>query len=430
MKAPLKFAIAISAITAIMVATPAFADSADGDIPAPAAAPISDQTFTSGPPVTITSAPKVEILPMVDAINRGVAYAATRGVLQYVSVRDRATGALIASSNGADKQVASESVFKVFVAAYQLRRYGGESKTPRSILNSMKGMIQLSENAPASRYFTVSTLPSIAKAYGLKNTANAAGSPGYWGAARITANDMTKFMYEAENDPQVGPWLIRTMGGTTSRSDGNFNQGFGVNALPGPVGTKQGWGDDGFTPGYPIAINSVGYTPDYYIAILQAARHSAAGNAYAVASAASTYTARLINSALFELCTDFYDVGAHHVHCNNIAWLAEEGITRPTNNYYRPNQPVTRGSMTAFLFRLAHPGKKQPACSAAPFPDVPKSHEFCGYIAWAQEERIAFGYADGAYRPDNTVTRGGDDRLSGPTSESITHHPRMQKTSI
>ena len=52
---------------------------------------------------------------------------------------------------------------------------------------------------------------------------------------------------------------------------------------------------------------------------------------------------------------DFDDVPADHVFAEDIAWLAESGITRgcnpPDNTHFCPNDNVTRGQMAAFLVR-------------------------------------------------------------------------------
>lgn len=53
----------------------------------------------------------------------------------------------------------------------------------------------------------------------------------------------------------------------------------------------------------------------------------------------------------------FGDVPSDHVFHDDIAWLADQGITRgcnpPTNDEFCPDDPVTRGQMAAFMHRLA-----------------------------------------------------------------------------
>ena len=58
----------------------------------------------------------------------------------------------------------------------------------------------------------------------------------------------------------------------------------------------------------------------------------------------------------------FDDVPTSHRFYADIEWLAEEGLTRPSDNpstpdvdeskLFRPNEPVTRGQLAAFLHRL------------------------------------------------------------------------------
>jgi hypothetical protein len=105
-------------------------------------------------------------------------------------------------------------------------------------------------------------------------------------------------------------------------------------------------------------------------------------------------------------CNPYPDVDSSNPHCDNIAWLRAVGITKPADGLYHPLASVTRGSMAAFLFRLVKSAAPAPTCTSRPFPDVPVSSTFCGYIAWAKDNHIAYGYPNGSYGPDNAVTRG------------------------
>lgn len=62
-------------------------------------------------------------------------------------------------------------------------------------------------------------------------------------------------------------------------------------------------------------------------------------------------------SVAFAAGTQFRDVPPDHVFAQDIAWMAEEGITRgcnpPANDMFCPEEPVTRGQMAAFMHRLA-----------------------------------------------------------------------------
>ncbi len=105
-------------------------------------------------------------------------------------------------------------------------------------------------------------------------------------------------------------------------------------------------------------------------------------------------------------CHPFPDVLPTNQHCANISWLKGQNITKPADGLYHPLNGVNRGAMAAFLFRLTHPGTAQPACTSKPFSDVPVDSLFCGYIQWAKDNHIAYGYGDGSYGPDRDVTRG------------------------
>ncbi len=210
--------------------------------------------------------------PTVRATEAAVATASSKGVFSFVSVVDRYDGAVLARTSNADTQVASESIMKLFLAAYYLKSYGGYNATPQRIRDQLAFIIQYSDNATTSALFTSSAIPTVAAWYGLPNTTNAHGNPGYWGAARITAADMARFLYEAGRDPQVGPWLLPTMAGTAAHGSGpdrNWNQAYGLNALQGEHGSKQGWGCDSYWTQPSCAIHSVGFTDKYYVAILQ-----------------------------------------------------------------------------------------------------------------------------------------------------------------
>src|SRR5690606_8757695 len=55
--------------------------------------------------------------------------------------------------------------------------------------------------------------------------------------------------------------------------------------------------------------------------------------------------------------SSFEDVPDDHVFSQDIAWLAENGITKgcnpPDNTRFCPDDPVTRGQMAAFMHRFA-----------------------------------------------------------------------------
>ena len=207
-----------------------------------------------------------------EAVSAAAAAAAGRSVTSLISVVDRQSGAVLARTGNADSQVASESIMKLLLASYYLVLYGGYQQTPDSVKTRLSYMLRYSDDGTASSLFTDSAIPTIAARYGMTNTSNATDRAGHWGAARITAADMTTFLYRATQDDQVGPWLLPVMARTErtgSGADAGFNQFFGLNAIGGDHGSKQGWGCDSFWTSPTCAIHSVGYTDTAFVAILQ-----------------------------------------------------------------------------------------------------------------------------------------------------------------
>ena len=143
------------------------------------------------------------------AVTTAAASAAGHGVTQYLSVVDRATGAVVAETPNSHQQVGSESIMKLFLAAYYILLYGGYTATPASVLSRLSYMLRYSDDDTASSLFTSSAIPTVTARYGLSATTNATDRPGHWGAARITAHDMTQFLYRASRDAEVGPGSSR-----------------------------------------------------------------------------------------------------------------------------------------------------------------------------------------------------------------------------
>ncbi|MCT9625611.1 S-layer homology domain-containing protein [Pseudarthrobacter equi] len=89
----------------------------------------------------------------------------------------------------------------------------------------------------------------------------------------------------------------------------------------------------------------------------------------------------------------------------DIGWMKDRGIsTGYTDGTYRPAESVSREAMAAFVYRLAgKPSYTAPARS--PFADVPTNHLFYKEISWMRASGLSTGWADGTYRPSDTVSR-------------------------
>ncbi|WP_153503455.1 hypothetical protein [Cumulibacter manganitolerans] len=226
------------------------------------------------------------------AISSGVSSAASKGITQYVAVIDRATGQLVGSTANCHTPVASESLFKLFEAAYYLRAYGGS--LPAGLSNELRYMIAYSDDAIASKYWRADITGNIASVYGLSNTYNNPSRPGYWGATRVSACDMATFMWRMSNDPLVAGWLMDAMRGSTTYGSDGFNQYFGWNTLDGDHGAKQGWGNDSSWTGGP-AIHSVGFSDKLLGAVLSTGPDNSA--TFAAMRDASTFTTKQVVAA-------------------------------------------------------------------------------------------------------------------------------------
>jgi hypothetical protein len=219
--------------------------------------------------------------------NLGSANAASQQVEQSIALVDRATGELVAGY-AADEVFNTESILKLFTAAYYLVEFDGAPDA--DLEGELRTMIAISDNGIQSALWQWDIVPTIAERYGLTDTRNGPNSSSQsWGSDRTTANDQALFLYRMSQDPMVGPKLMAWMTATEPTGADGFNQEFGFNALTGDHGSKQGWSDPGWSP---ANLHSVGWTAGYFAAILQ----NSPSATYATMRATSTATAQLIAS--------------------------------------------------------------------------------------------------------------------------------------
>ena len=128
-----------------------------------------------------------------------------------------------------------------------------------------------------------------------------------------------------------------------------------------------------------------------------------------VTASASGYTSSAKQSASTTL--RFTDVGSSHLFYSSICWVANNRITTGSNaagTKYAPANAVNRGSMAAFLYRLAGSPKWTPPAKS-PFVDVKTNHKFYSAITWLYAQRITVGVSIKGklyYQPSNPVNRG------------------------
>ena len=77
-----------------------------------------------------------------------------------------------------------------------------------------------------------------------------------------------------------------------------------------------------------------------------------------------------------------------------------------TDGSFNPSATLTRGAAAKIICNLILGPTTASAlvADAAPYSDVPTNHTFAGYIAYCQKEGIISGYADGTFKPANSLT--------------------------
>ena len=100
----------------------------------------------------------------------------------------------------------------------------------------------------------------------------------------------------------------------------------------------------------------------------------------------------------------FYDVPNGAYFYEAVKWAVENGITTGVgNDLFAPEQPCTRAQIVTFLWRAA--GSPEPKGTAAGMTDVVPGSYYAKAVAWAIENGITTGTAEGTFSPDATCTR-------------------------
>jgi hypothetical protein len=91
---------------------------------------------------------------------------------------------------------------------------------------------------------------------------------------------------------------------------------------------------------------------------------------------------------------------------DDIEWMARNGITTGyAGGVFKPLAVVTRQAMAAFMYRLADEPTFAPPAEPS-FSDVPTSSPFYADVEWLSAQGISTGYEDRTFRPFGHVTRG------------------------
>lgn len=100
----------------------------------------------------------------------------------------------------------------------------------------------------------------------------------------------------------------------------------------------------------------------------------------------------------------FDDVSADAYYNQAVQWAQEKGITDGiSSDLFGPEQPCTRSQIVTFLWRAA--GSPEPKGAASGMSDVVSGSYYAKAVAWAVENGITSGTAEGTFSPDATCTR-------------------------
>lgn len=101
----------------------------------------------------------------------------------------------------------------------------------------------------------------------------------------------------------------------------------------------------------------------------------------------------------------YADVPSTLQHAGSISWAKKQGVlTGWSDGTFRPHTPIQRNAMAAVAYRLAgSPAYTPPARS--PYTDVRPGTQFYKEIAWAHDQGILTGWADGTFRPHQDIAR-------------------------
>ena len=100
----------------------------------------------------------------------------------------------------------------------------------------------------------------------------------------------------------------------------------------------------------------------------------------------------------------FGDVSTDAYYYKAVQWAQEKGITDGiSSDLFGPKQPCTRSQIVTFLWRAA--GSPEPKGTTAGMTDVVPGSYYAKAVAWAVENGITTGTAEGTFSPDATCTR-------------------------
>ena len=102
--------------------------------------------------------------------------------------------------------------------------------------------------------------------------------------------------------------------------------------------------------------------------------------------------------------TKFTDINSGDWYYNYISLLDNFGFLNAFGTEFKPNQPITRSEFVKIAFEAGAFGEGSTSVTTS-FSDVSSATPFAAEITAASSIKAVNGYADGTFRPDNTITR-------------------------
>jgi hypothetical protein len=116
-----------------------------------------------------------------------------------------------------------------------------------------------------------------------------------------------------------------------------------------------------------------------------------------------TGTAAVPGAGSSEWKNPFTDVAKGDWFYDGVAAVCRKGLfSGASATLFDPDGPMTRGMLATVLWSME--GKPVPK-TAAKFADVPGSAYYAQAVAWAAENKIASGYSDTRFGPNDSITR-------------------------
>jgi len=111
---------------------------------------------------------------------------------------------------------------------------------------------------------------------------------------------------------------------------------------------------------------------------------------------------RFIVTKKITVSTTFSDVPSDNTFAADIAYVSQKGLmSGKGGGMFKPQDAITRGQLVTILYRL----EGQPAVSGTGFSDVAAGSYCENAVKWAAANGITNGGKDGAFKPNDPITR-------------------------